>query len=420
MTDTGEPAPEITVRPEAALVDETVIISLAGFQPGESVTVRAGMTDARGVEWEAHAVFRANARGELRTGEQAPLSGTYRGRDPMGLFWSMVSPGGESYHPSLEPAPITIRAETETGETVSTVFRRLSVTPGVARIELREDGLIGEFFVPEGDGPAPAVLAVGGSAGGLRWSRGAAALLASRGYAALALAYFGLKGLPPTLKEIPLEYFQKAIGWLEKRPETRSGTLRVIGVSKGGELALLLGSVFPAVTGVAAFSGSGLAFNCLDRAVVSSWTFRGKPIPFVPFADASFFSRADFSRPLRFTGFYLDNMKNPDDLRAAGIPVEKINGPVFLVSGGDDGVWPAGQLAGAAVRRLKEHHHPVTHLHYPDAGHLTRYPFLPTTSLSMRMEEMGLTLAFGGSPAANHHAAADAWPRLLDFLEQGR
>ncbi len=418
MTGTGKTALKITMWPETALVDEPVEISLTGLQPEETVTLRSGLNDARGIHWSADAVFRADSRGELRVGDRAPLSGTYHERDPMGIFWSMSSPAGEGYHPSLEPVPITIHAETEKGETASTVFRRRALSPGVTRVELRAEGLMGEFFIPEKI-PAPAVLTLGGSGGGLRWSRDVAALLASRGYAALALAYFGLEGLPPTLKEIPLEYFQKAIEWLNNRLETGSDTLRVIGVSKGGELALLLGSVFPAVTGVAAFSGSGIVFNCLDRAIASSWTFRGKPVPFVPFSDLSFFSRADFSRPLHFAEFYLDNMKDRAGLRTAEIPVEKIAGPVLLISGGEDGVWPAGRLAEPVLRRRRENGQPVLHLHYPDAGHLTKYPFLPTTSLSLRLEEMGFSISFGGSAGANHRAGAAAWPRLLDFLEEG-
>jgi hypothetical protein len=49
------------------------------------------------------------------------------------------------------------------------------------------------------------VILLGGSDGGVM--EGSAAVLASRGYAALALAYFGAPPLPPELIEVPLEYF---------------------------------------------------------------------------------------------------------------------------------------------------------------------------------------------------------------------
>ena len=56
------------------------------------------------------------------------------------------------------------------------------------RRAVRDDGLRGTFFVPAGGGVHPGAIVVGGSGGGLQ--EGDAALLASRGIAALALAYF--------------------------------------------------------------------------------------------------------------------------------------------------------------------------------------------------------------------------------------
>ena len=79
-----------------------------------------------------------------------------------------------------------------------------------------------------------------------------AAHLAARGYAALALAYFGTEHLPPTLAEIPLEYFETALAWLARQPEVDPDRLGVAGVLRGGELALLLGATFPALRAVVA------------------------------------------------------------------------------------------------------------------------------------------------------------------------
>ena len=114
---------------------------------------------------------------------------------------------------------------------------------GVVRQPVREGGLVGTLFLPPTEGPCPAVLALGGAGGGL--SEGAAESFASEGFAALALAYFGLDGLPRELVEIPLEYFEGAIAWLKRHPEVNAGRVAVVGNSKGGELALLLGATFP-------------------------------------------------------------------------------------------------------------------------------------------------------------------------------
>ncbi len=113
----------------------------------------------------------------------------------------------------------------------------------MVRQPVREGGLVGSLFLPGASAPRAAVLALGGAGGGL--SEGAAEAFASEGFAALVLAYFGLEGLPRELVEIPLEYFEGAIAWLKGHPKVEAGRVAVVGNSKGGELALLLGATFP-------------------------------------------------------------------------------------------------------------------------------------------------------------------------------
>src|ERR1051326_4096570 len=90
------------------------------------------------------------------------------------------------------------------------------MTSSLVRTEVRHDGLVGVLFHPEpaSDSTAtlPGILVLGGSEGGLHEID--AAFLAERGYAALALAYYGLPGLPDVLKNIPLEYFATALDYL--------------------------------------------------------------------------------------------------------------------------------------------------------------------------------------------------------------
>ncbi len=414
----GKNKPRISIEPDRALIDEPVSIVLTGFQPGQAVTVQAATHDGSGKNWRSYAVFMANPGGEIHLARQKPHEGTYHNVDPMGLFWSMQAEAGKGFSRTLKSTEVTVTAIVEGRTVASNKLTRLAFSSGVSRHSLREIGLVGELFIPEGDKKSPLILAVGGSGGGLGWSENIAALLASRGFASLALAYFGIDGLPDQLAEIPLEYFRKAINWIQARKDLAADKLGVIGVSKGGELALLLASAFPEFKAAAAYSGSGVVFNGLCQKIVSSWTRDGKPVPFVPFGDASFFSRADFSKPVPFVEFYRDNLKDEKTVKAAEIPVEKINGPVLLLSGGDDLVWPADKLSDRAMGRLKQkrYPHPSRHFKYPAAGHLTSYPYLPTTAAGIRLAEMGLTLAFGGRPETNASAAADSWPKVLKFF----
>lgn len=116
--------------------------------------------------------------------------------------------------------------------------------------------LVGTLFQPDDGGPYPGILLLGGSEGGLHEDD--AALLAAHGYAVLALAYFGMAGVPPLLIGIPLEYGEAAIAWLREQEGVRGDWLGAMGGSRGGELALLLGVTFPAITPVVSQCGSGV------------------------------------------------------------------------------------------------------------------------------------------------------------------
>ncbi len=47
-------------------------------------------------------------------------------------------------------------------------------------------------------------------------------------------------------------------------------------------------------------------------------------------------------------------LQNREAVEKATIRVERINGPVLLVSGGLDGVWPAGKMSEMIMGRLGE------------------------------------------------------------------
>ena len=71
------------------------------------------------------------------------------------------------------------------------------------------------FFI--GAGPFPGVVDMFGSSGSLMEHR--AALFASRGIAALALAYIGFEGLPKDFSNLKISYFQEAVDYFLSREE---------------------------------------------------------------------------------------------------------------------------------------------------------------------------------------------------------
>jgi dienelactone hydrolase len=273
-------------------------------------------------------------------------------------------------------------------------------------------------------------MLLNGSDGGMHEQ--SAALLASRGYAALALAYFGVENCPTYLVNIPLEYFEHALTWLQAQESIDSNCLGVIGFSRGGELALLLGATFPALKAVVAGAPSGLVHSGMknSRAVAeSAWSYQGKAVPYIsvkysPEAMTSFFLNGKQLKPLRLLGSFLPELeeaaKGSEMAERATIPVEKINGPLLLISGQDDQLWPSAQYCELIIKRLRQHNYPYlySHLSYQEAGHFVCFPYgLP--SLPPWIERSrNLHIHFGGTPKANAHATSDSWGKILQFLEK--
>ena len=91
---------------------------------------------------------------------------------------------------------------------------------------------------------APALIIVSGSEGRIEKTQNIAQLLSSRGYICLAVAYFGLEGLPKHLKRIPLECLVEAKSYLRQYPQVDSERIGIYGRSKGAELVLAEESIF--------------------------------------------------------------------------------------------------------------------------------------------------------------------------------
>ena len=142
------------------------------------------------------------------------------------------------------------------------------------------DGFVGELFYSDDPGNKTIVW-LGGSGSGLGVSSPIAAVLASHGFNVLSLPFFGEKGLPAQLSEIPLEYFERVFAWLAKSPITGGKEVWILGMSKGAELALILASRYAFITRVAVFAPHAYCFQGLAFKNVSSWTYEGKALPFI-------------------------------------------------------------------------------------------------------------------------------------------
>lgn len=406
--------PQIDISPSHSLVDQRLDIRLAGLEPNQPVTLEAEARDSLGRVWQSYAAFTSDNLGKVDLGTERPQSGTYNVVDSMGLFWSLhlSDPGGSgnlNFEDDETPKAmeVTITAKVDGKAVASEKVRREIAADGVSRAPLRQDGMAGILFRPPGPGSHPAVVVLAGAEGGLHADQ--AALLASHGLTSLALAYFGYDSLPPSLKDIPLEYFIEAIRWLQAQDGVRPDRVAVVGASRGGELALELGATFPEIKAVVAYVPSNYIGPSEDS-TEPAWTFRGQAVPYVTDFDTIFSAaRGDATAA--------------QHARGALIPVEKINGPVLLVSAKDDRIWPSLLMSGDMIRRLAELHHPYLdkQLSYDGAGHLIlqMVPYLPYTAQRDPPNVMRYINYYGGTASGDAFAEEDSWPQVISFLQEG-
>ena len=182
----------------------------------------------------------------------------------------------------------------------------------------------------------------------------------------------------------------------------------LVGHSLGGMTALLAGSEFSSVGAVVSYSGSGVLYDWPDfqREGESkpSFTRDGEPLSGITIRD-----------PDRTADVWHQSWQQATEaeIEAATIPVEQIEGPVVLVAGEDNEIWPAADLHTVARDRLAAHDHPeFEHLVYEDTGHTVLPPYLPMKGTAPGEEGWD-----GGTKAGAAYAAHDHWPRVIEAFE---
>lgn len=426
-------APQLRATPADDLLDVPRAITLDAFAPGAAVTLRATLAHPDGSHWESAATFEADAHGRVDVATQSPVSGDWSQADAAAPLWSLrrVAPARRpELSEGIEALTVQLHASDGQGGQAEASLGLRFVAPGVQRCDVREGGLVGTLFTPAGPGPHPAVVVLAGSGGGLHEQR--AALYAARGYAALALGYFKVPGRPDHISDTPLEYFQAALQWVHATLAPLHGFVAVSGVSRGGELSLLLGAHYaPLVSAVVAYVPSAIVHGTLRAGRpdqgrdAPAWTLHGQPLPNAwagnPHADWTAFDHpASPGATIRQAPAFDSVQADPARVAAARIPVERIAGPVLLISGSDDGFWPSTAYAAQVLQTLQTHGHrwPVTHLVGDGAGHAIGLPQLPATLIAKSHPVAGLVLDGGGTAQANARASAQSWKAVQTFLAQ--
>ncbi|XP_072238525.1 bile acid-CoA:amino acid N-acyltransferase-like [Leuresthes tenuis] len=419
-------APLLTAAPIRALIDEKISIEARFLPPHFPVTVCARMHCDDGDLWESFAHYNTNASGTVTLTKDPSVGGSYLGCEPMGLFWGMQSaPGGREglrLRKKNVETPYMVNISLLEGhvspndgqipELAAVTTERWYMAPGVRRIEIRQNGVVGILFLPPGPGPFPAMLDLWGMGGGLPEYR--SSLFASRGYASLVIAYIGHKDLPgpPNRLNVGDSYFKAAFHLLQDHCQVVADRVGIIGLSYGCYLALRIATqtgVKPSClicingpVGSKIENGNGRTeeFDKLLADGISDqkyWTYDDQG--YVIFKETSLPANLD-----------------PENI----VKLEKLTCPLMYIVGEDDLSAASIETADLIEETLRAagKSQLFSRLSYPGAGHLIEPPYSPSSRSSMwAIKPKKLITLWGGYPAAHAAAQEDAWKKILDFLE---
>ena len=170
----------------------------------------------------------------------------------------------------------------------------------------------------------------------------------------------------------PLERIESAIKWLKDNGNKKIG---IAGASTTGTLALTAASYFPDITLTIAMTPSDFIWQGFEQGKKdgcgewpvegeSLFTYRGKPLPYMPFC----YKHPKYWQVMREEAKRTDNMtasrKVFDDSEAAHpitedefIKIENIKGKLLMIGAEDDCLWNAAKYVKRAERRLTEKPH---------------------------------------------------------------
>jgi dienelactone hydrolase len=413
-----------------ALIDQPRRITATGLAAGIA-TLSTTLAHPDGSRWRSEAQFHIAADGLLDVDNPLPIAGDTNVSEPMACVWALrqlTPPVAPGLSEGVAPLTLEVELEDASGAQASTAFIQRFHHADVTRREVCDEGLSGTLFVPAGEGPHPVVIVLNGSGGGTPEQR--AALYAAHGYIGFALAYFKAPGRPDHISDTPLEYFQTALDWVSRTLAPQHGFIAVAGLSRGGELALLLGATFPErVSAVIGYVPSAVVHGTLRAGRpeqprdADAWTWQGQPLRNVwrdnPHADWTAFDTPPApGAPIRQAPAFSAVERGASFVTAARIPVERIAGPVLLISGTDDGFWPSTEYSERIAGQLRDVHHrwPVEHVRNEGAGHGIGFPYVPTTIIARLHPVAGVLISGGGTAQANAKANRLSWARVLDFL----
>ncbi|XP_039268775.2 bile acid-CoA:amino acid N-acyltransferase-like isoform X1 [Styela clava] len=421
--------PEIHVNKNSSLADEAIDISITGLNKFQKVSLHASSKLANGAVFESTSHYIADNLGCIDLRSHKSYGGTYEGIWPMGPI-SFMTPSSfnkrkhERFLIKDPMKPFTIKLQVfdsfipEMVENTNKYKKltdfdiiRTYVTPQVIEQEIHEGKIRGTLYLPTKSGKYPGVISMSGGYPGAMKHK--AAILASHGFVALALRYFGTDDLPPSVEGIDLAYFIEDARFLKNHPNVQ-------GKNGVGIIANCAGAIFALAAATCAPDG---LFGCV--VAISGWFFSFTNFEYGGKKWKSMLSFKTFKPGPEGTYIYdFDKNVNPSMLSKLSLPddshfafYKRLHTAYMFVHGGEDADLNNNSLKIESVTRdfLKSYNHPnYQFLFHPKAGHLIEHAYFPFARIVWTLK---LPRFFGGQQPYHSIAQEDSWPKILKFVQ---
>ncbi|XP_021340970.1 bile acid-CoA:amino acid N-acyltransferase-like isoform X1 [Mizuhopecten yessoensis] len=408
---------KLSVHPHEVMVDERVSVQVSGLAANQRVTVYSSIKSGKGEVFASCGCYQAEKDGTVDLERTPALSGTYTGTDGMGFIWSMRPAPGQRSGLRLVQTDVTkpqlVNISIHSGHhslsdlckghsnppLVTGVLPRWYKSCDVSRIPVTSGRLRGTLFLPKGPGPFPGLIDMYGTGGGIMEYR--AALLASRGFAVLALPFFGYQDLQKSFSDLDLNYFKEAVTFLDTHTHVQSGGLGIIAISKGAELGQFIAIHCPVIKAIVSINGMPyLSFSPIHDGHIT--------YPNAIELDLALYDHTEEGICSK-TGHCFDTSKF--------FKVWESDVKILSIIGSDDmNVHPdLHQLQVGCFPAHKQNN--IELVVYEGAGHLIEPPFSPHCRASY-IKMLGTNLVWGGNPVDHAYAQEDSWRRILHFLNK--
>ncbi|KXB58110.1 acyl-CoA thioester hydrolase/BAAT C-terminal domain-containing protein [Gemelliphila asaccharolytica] len=282
---------------------------------------------------------------------------------------------------------------------------------GVDVTYVDEGGMQGFRFVPKEKSHKGLVVCFGGSEGSPNFET--AKRLAEEGYETFALFMYGMKNQQQTLRKIPLEQFEDVISYINKNVKDNK-PISVLGASKGAEYALNLASKYPEIDNLILISPSSYNFAGLDfKDYGSSWTYKGKELPYIDIKKSSFNSflkniivPATIKSPISYKETYNSAIEEDSTSQEKLIPIKNVKANILMIVGEDDMMWNSLAMAN----KIKEQNSKAMIYSYKGAGHI----FSGNGILNLGK----IRIATGGTIEENEKARSESRKTIDAFLKE--